>query len=131
VKRGVKKVTKSPLLYAGLIGAGVVAAIIFWPKKASAATSSFQQTSSGGGPLPSPPKPTPAPVAPVKGEVIISQGSTVKLLAPLRARFGGDYVTVPAGTTLSIDRVDADGTIWFQYNGQLLSSPVEDYTAVV
>jgi hypothetical protein len=130
-------------LIGGLLGLGVVAAILFWPKKASAASalsSSSSSTTGGGGgggglpPAPPPPKPVtpaPAPIPPVKGEVIIQAGSKVPLIAQLRAHYGGDFVTVPAGTVITIDRLEGDGTIWFTYMGTVLSSPVEEYTLSV
>jgi hypothetical protein len=136
-----KGITKSPLLYAGLLGAGVVAVILFWPKKAAAAPL----------PAPAPPKPLPKPApqpppeatkpvpqpppeATVPGEVILKAGSSVKLTAPLDAHMAANpsvRLTVPAGTVFTIEDMNRDGDILFKYMGQVLTSPVEDYSVAV
>jgi hypothetical protein len=96
----------------GLGGAGVVAYILFRPKTALAADKGQ----------------APPPIIPGPGNIQITKGSNVTLVQNLRARYGGDYVNVPTGTVLVIEQLDADGTIWFKYGGQLLSSPIEDYS---
>lgn len=133
-----KKMTKKQqtVLKWGLgLGGAAALAYIFWPKSASAAVlppSPAPQPMPQPMPQPQPvPVPVPEPIIPGPGNIQITKGSRVPLRASLQARFGGDYVTVPGGTVIEVDRVDDDGTLWFQYNGQLLSSPVEDYSAVV
>jgi hypothetical protein len=114
MKRAKKKANWVPWAF-GIGGAGLVAYLLLRPKTASAAESGGQKT-------------PPPPVVPGPGNIQIDKGSSVTLIAPLKARYGGDYVNVPSGTVLYVEHLDPDGTIWFRYNGQLLSSPVEDYS---
>lgn len=119
--RGAKK--KFPKWAKWGIGLAAVGGLVylFWPKTASAA-----QLPPAAKPQPLP-QTTPPAIVPGPGNIQITKGTRMVLLQPLRARYGGDYVNVPAGT-IYVEHLDADGTIWFQYNGQLLSSPVEDYS---
>lgn len=100
-------------------------AFLLWPKKAAAG-----QLPATGTPQPLPP----GPANWVQGEMQIAKGSDVKLKLPLVATVSNAVgtaritATVPAGTTIHIDGLDNQGTIFFIYNNRPLSSPVEDYS---
>jgi hypothetical protein len=120
MKHGKKKSKYKWVPWALGIGtAGVVAYILLRPKTAAA------------GQLPQG-QPTP-PIIPGPGNIQITVGSRVPLTDVLKATvpFTGDTVNVPKGTVITVEKLDADGTLWFRYNSQLLSSPVEVYSAVV
>lgn len=109
----------------GATGIGLIAYLLLRPKTALAAG-----------------QPTPPKIIPGPGNIQISAGSRVPLTAPLKAHYGDGLVTVPAGTIITIAKLDADGMIHFPFAGNdadgrtwspgiNLTSPVEDYSAVV
>jgi hypothetical protein len=118
MKHGKKKSKYKWVPWALGIGtAGVVAYILLRPKTAAAG-----QLNQG----------TPPKIIPGPGNIQITVGSRVPLTDVLRtSTVNGDRIDVPKGTVITVEKLDADGTLWFRYNGSLLSSPVEVYSAVV
>jgi hypothetical protein len=63
------------------------------------------------------------------GQVTLSQGSGMKITKALAVYDANNHrFNLPAGTTITADRFDSQGTLYTTINGVQYHSPIEEYS---